>query len=107
MTPAAIAEAARRLVELRERWVNPPELVEWVEEAVAGYPRRLAPRGESAAKELGKRTLTSLSEQPTVRKRSPVGICGFGDHVSVMCIWCCERDVHSRWVLNARDRAEV
>ena len=104
---AAIAEAARRLVELRERWVNPPELVEWVEEAVAGYPRRLAPRGESAAKELGKRTLTSLSEQPTVRIRSPVGICGFGDHVSVMCIWCCERDVHSRWVLNARDRAEV
>ena len=56
----AIAEAARRLVELRERWVNPPELVEWVEEAVAGYPRRLAPRGESAVKELGKRTLTSL-----------------------------------------------
>ena len=57
---AAIAEAARRLVELRERWVNPPELVEWVEEPVAGYPRRLAPRGESAVKELRKRTLTSL-----------------------------------------------
>ena len=57
---AAIAEAARRLVELRERWVNPSELAEWVEEPVAGYPRRLAPRGESAVKELRKRTLTSL-----------------------------------------------
>ena len=57
---AAIAEAARRLVELRERWVNPPELVEWVDEPAAGYPRRLAPRGESAAKELRTRTLTSL-----------------------------------------------
>ena len=61
----AIAEAARRLVELRERWVNPPELVEWVEEAVAGYPRRLAPRGESAVQELGKRTLTSLYKGST------------------------------------------
>ena len=57
---AAIAGAARRIVELRERWVNPPELVEWVEEPVAGYPRRLAPRGESAVEELRKRTLTSL-----------------------------------------------
>ena len=25
----AIAEAARRLVELRDRWLNPPEWVEW------------------------------------------------------------------------------
>ena len=32
----AIAEAARRLVELRDRWLNPPEWVAWVEEPVAG-----------------------------------------------------------------------
>ncbi len=28
----AIAQAARRLVELRDRWLNPPEWVEWVDE---------------------------------------------------------------------------
>ena len=26
----AIAEAARRLMSLRDHWLNPPELVEWV-----------------------------------------------------------------------------
>ena len=56
----AIAAAARRLVDLRDRWLNPPELVEWVEEPVAGYPRRAVPRGEEAEKELNKRTLTNL-----------------------------------------------
>ena len=57
---AAIADAARRLVELRDRWLNPPEWVEWVEEPVPGYPERPVPRDESAAKELRKRTLTNL-----------------------------------------------
>ena len=55
-----IAEAARRLVELRERWLNPPEWVEWVDEPVPGYPKRPVPRDEAAAKELKKRTLTNL-----------------------------------------------
>ena len=55
-----IAGAARRLVELRDRWLNPLELVEQVGEPVAGYLWRLAPCGESAARELRKRTLTSL-----------------------------------------------
>ena len=32
----AIADAARRLVELRDRWLNPPEWVEWVDEPVPG-----------------------------------------------------------------------
>ncbi len=57
---AAIAEAARRLVDLRDRWLNPPEWVEWVDEPVPGYPRRPVPRDEAAAKELRKRTLTNL-----------------------------------------------
>ena len=56
----AIAEAARRLVELRDRWLNPPEWVEWVDEPVPGYPKRPVPRDEVAAKELKKRTLTNL-----------------------------------------------
>ena len=36
----AIADAARRLVNLRDRWLNSPEWVEWVDEPVAGYPKR-------------------------------------------------------------------
>ena len=55
-----IAAAASRLVELRDRWLNPPEWVEWVDEPVAGYPKRPVPRDEAAAKELKKRTLTKL-----------------------------------------------
>ena len=56
----AVAEAARRLVELRDRWLNPPEWVEWVDEPVSGYPRRPVPRGEAAAEALKARTLTQL-----------------------------------------------
>ena len=56
----AIAEAARRLVELRDRWLNPPEWVEWVNEPVPAYPKRPVPRNEDAAKALKKRTLTKL-----------------------------------------------
>ena len=56
----AISGASRRLVDLRDRWLNPPEWVEWVEEPVPGYPRRPVPRDEEAAKALRKRTLTNL-----------------------------------------------
>ena len=56
----AVALEARRLVELRDRWLNPPEWVEWVDEPVSGYPKRSVPRNEAAAKELKKRTLTNL-----------------------------------------------
>ena len=56
----AIAEAAQRLIELRDRWLNPPEWVEWVDEPVPGYPRRPVARDETAAKELKARTLTNL-----------------------------------------------
>ena len=58
-----IAEAARRLVELRDRWLNPPEWVEWVDEPVPGYPRRPVPCDEAAVRELKKRTLTNLYNQ--------------------------------------------
>ena len=57
---AAIAEASRRLVDLRDRWLNPPEWVDWVDEPAPGYPSRPVPRDEEAAKALRKRTLTNL-----------------------------------------------
>jgi len=56
----AIALEARRLVELRDRWLNPPEWVEWVDEPIPGFPKRPVPRNEDAAKLLKKRTLTNL-----------------------------------------------
>ena len=52
-----IAEAARRLVELRDRWLNPPEWVEWRYPPPATRP---VPRNEEAAQQLRKRTLTNL-----------------------------------------------
>ena len=61
----AIAEAARRLVELRDRWLNPPEWVEWVDEPVAGYPKRAVPTATAPRRQLGRRTLTNLyNERP-------------------------------------------
>ena len=57
---AAIAEAAQGLVTLRDRWLNPPEWVEWIDEPVPGYPKRPVPRDEAAAKHLKTRTLTNL-----------------------------------------------
>ena len=57
---AVIAEASRRLVDLRDRWLNPPEWVEWADEPAPGYPPRPVPRDEEAAKALRKRTLTNL-----------------------------------------------
>ena len=51
---------ARRLVELRDRWLNPPEWVAWIDEPVPGYPKRPIPRDEDAARALKKHTLTNL-----------------------------------------------
>jgi type II restriction/modification system DNA methylase subunit YeeA len=63
LTPAhAIAAAAKKLNELREAWLNPPEWVDWVrtpEEENASFPLRpVAKPGHEA--ELKKRTLTNL-----------------------------------------------
>ncbi len=59
----AIAQAARRLVKLRNRWLNPPEWVEWVHEPVPGYPKRPVPTDASPVRELRRRTLTNLYNQ--------------------------------------------
>jgi hypothetical protein len=56
----AIAAAATRLNELRENWLNPADLVVREPEVVPGYPDRVLPKDEKAAKELKKRTLTNL-----------------------------------------------
>ena len=56
----AIAVAAVRLNELREAWLNPADLVVREPEVVVGYPDRILPRDDDAAKELKKRTLTNL-----------------------------------------------
>ena len=57
-----IAQAARHLHQLRDKWLNPPEWVEWVitpQEEQAGFPRRpVAKPGFEA--DLKKRTLTNL-----------------------------------------------
>jgi type II restriction/modification system DNA methylase subunit YeeA len=61
----AIAEAARRLNNLREAWLNPPDLVERVPEVVPGYPDHIVPVNPKAAAILKTRTLTNLyNEQP-------------------------------------------
>ena len=61
----AIAAAASRLNELRENWLNPPDLVRRVPEAVEGYPDRILPVDDKAAAILKKRTLTNLyNERP-------------------------------------------
>lgn len=60
-----ISSAAARLNELRENWLNPPELIKRVPEVVADFPDRLVPVDEKAAAVLKKRTLTNLyNERP-------------------------------------------
>jgi hypothetical protein len=60
-----IAAAARSLNELREAWLNPPDLVDRVPEVVPGFPDRILPKNPGAAAILKKRTLTNLyNERP-------------------------------------------
>jgi type II restriction/modification system DNA methylase subunit YeeA len=57
--------AAKRLDELRNNWLNPPDLVTRVPEVVKGFPDRILPKDEAAAQVLKTRTLTNLyNEQP-------------------------------------------
>ena len=68
----SIARAAKRLNDLRERWLNPPEWTERVPEVIplgmetSPYPDRVLPRANLSAAdaaELKKRTLTNLYNQ--------------------------------------------
>lgn len=61
----AIAAAAKKLVELRDRWLNPPEWTERIDEVVPGYPQRIVAKAGHEA-DLKKRTLTELyNKRPT------------------------------------------
>jgi type II restriction/modification system DNA methylase subunit YeeA len=60
---AAIAEAAKDLNDKREAWLNPADLVRIEPEVVPGYPDRVLPKDEEAAKVLKTRTLTNLYNQ--------------------------------------------
>lgn len=60
----AISDAARKLNELRDRWLNPPEWIERIPEVVPGYPDRIVPK-LGHEQDLKKRTLTNLyNERP-------------------------------------------
>lgn len=54
-----IAAAARRLNDLRENWLNPPEWTARIPEVVPGYPDRIVAQPGHEA-DLKKRTLTNL-----------------------------------------------
>ncbi|MFG1183253.1 class I SAM-dependent DNA methyltransferase [Xanthobacter aminoxidans] len=56
----AIAIAAKRLDELRNAWLNPPDLVRIEREVSPGFPDRVLPRDAAAATILRERTLTNL-----------------------------------------------
>lgn len=55
----AIAAAAKKLDDLRENWINPPDWVDRVPESVPGYSDRIIAKPGREA-ELKKRTLTNL-----------------------------------------------
>ena len=59
----AIAQAARRLVELRNRWLNPPEWIDWIDEPTSNYPKRPIPTPAAPLQQLKRRTLTNLYNQ--------------------------------------------
>jgi type II restriction/modification system DNA methylase subunit YeeA len=66
-----IAEAAKKLNELRENWLNPSDIVKRVPEVVAGYPDRVVLKNKSSENVLKKRTLTNLyNEMPTWLKNA-------------------------------------
>jgi type II restriction/modification system DNA methylase subunit YeeA len=61
----AIAQAAKRLDDLRSAWLNPADLVRIEPEVVSGYPDRTLAKDAGAAAILRKRTLTALyNERP-------------------------------------------
>lgn len=57
----AIAAAAKHLDDMRRNWLNPADLVV-VDTSVV--PNRIVPRDDSSARELAKRTLTNLYNDP-------------------------------------------
>ena len=65
----AIAKATQTLVTARDRWLNPPEMVNIVPEVAPGFPDRIMPKDAAAEAILRKRTLTNLYNT----RRTPEG----------------------------------
>ena len=59
----AIAQAARNLVQLRNRWLHPPEWIDWIDEPSPNYPQRPIPTPAAPLQQLKRRTLTNLYNQ--------------------------------------------
>lgn len=61
-----IADAGRKLNELRENWLNPTGLTKVIPDVIAGFPHRIVAADKAAEKILAKRTLTNLyNDMPT------------------------------------------
>jgi type II restriction/modification system DNA methylase subunit YeeA len=58
-----IAQAAKRLDDLRKAWLNPADLIRIEPEVAPGYPDRILPKDADAAQKLKERTLTNLYNQ--------------------------------------------
>ena len=72
---------------MRDRWLNPPEWVAWLDEPVPGYPKRPVPRDEDAAKALKIRAMvvparTEPTLQRRVREHVAAGSALFSDELS-------------------------
>ena len=53
----------QRLVQLRNRWLNPPEWIDWIDEPSPNYPQRPIPKRSAPLQQLKRRTLTNLYNQ--------------------------------------------
>lgn len=60
----AIASAAKRLDELRNAWLNPPDLVDIVPELVPGYPDRLGLQSQDELTEFEHAISSQRAEEP-------------------------------------------
>ena len=56
----AIEAAAKRLDDLRNGWLYPGDQIQRVPEVVPGFPDRVVPKDQAAARVLARRTLTAL-----------------------------------------------
>jgi type II restriction/modification system DNA methylase subunit YeeA len=58
-----IARSAKKVDDLRRKWLNPPDLIRIEPEVAPGCPDRILPKDADAAKTLKQRTLTNLYNQ--------------------------------------------
>lgn len=96
----------RRLVEQRDRWLNPREWVEWFHEPASGFPLYPIPRDNKATKAYKERTLAGLyNSRPQWLADGNVQL---GIAVAAASTWCAgisDDDVlHDLVVINGTSR---